>query len=401
MRKKMIRLAVIFVSCVFFFLGCDCSHDHAHSGHDNQHHHDHDHEHDHEHDHDHDKSENCNSGEKCSDKGESHQHTSQNTIRLSMNIQRAMGLETVKAQKRDVKSIFTCSGVYELLPNARESVATPVAGRLTILVKPLSYVKKGDALFTVTSPELVARSRQIAALERRLDAYRQIKTRNAELENELEVKRAERLALISHSEEKHGVITLVSPVDGLVESFLKQNGEWLGMGDSPVVIVRSHALCFKALVPSGEAAKLKDDLSARVGSFAGKVRLGVGDNTSLVPVYVIFDGDVKALAGMRDEAVIVLSDSKTSALAIPAKSIVSINLKPTVFVRDSKDSEKFLALEVDTFDSSGGWTEVEGLDADAEVVVSGAYELKLALPSGETKSAGHFHADGTFHEAEH
>jgi hypothetical protein len=29
------------------------------------------------------------------------------------------------------------------------------------------------------------------------------------------------------------------------------------------------------------------------------------------------------------------------------------------------------------------------------------YELKLAVQTGETKSAGHFHADGTFHEGEH
>jgi hypothetical protein len=34
-------------------------------------------------------------------------------------------------------------------------------------------------------------------------------------------------------------------------------------------------------------------------------------------------------------------------------------------------------------------------------VSDGAYELKLALQEeGDKKSAGHFHADGTFHEGD-
>jgi len=59
--------------------------------------------------------------------------------------------------------------------------------------------------------------------------------------------------------------------------------------------------------------------------------------------------------------------------------------------------------EVVTGKSGGGWTEIKNFpDDDEEVVIRGQYELKLALPSGEGggKKAGHFHADGAFHESD-
>ena len=67
------------------------------------------------------------------------------------------------------------------------------------------------------------------------------------------------------------------------------------------------------------------------------------------------------------------------------------------------DDDRFVAVPVVPGVSKGGWTAVEGLpDGDVEVVVAGAYELRIAVMSKESgvKTTGHFHADGQFHEGE-
>lgn len=376
-------------AALFMFCGCDCSHDHGHGeGHV------HSGECRHSHGHGHENAQNS-----------PHVHgecREAKSVRVAPAVQRVIGLETVKAVKRDVSSLLLCPGRYELLPDARERVSTPVAGRLDILVRPLAKVKKGDALFTVTSPDLVARSREISVLSKRLEVYREIKTRNAALENELDVKRAARSSLLAGAEEKDGVVTVRAGVDGLVDAFLAKSGDWLGTGAAALEVVRPGSLRFKALVAAADAGGLKDGLRAQVGALSGEVRLGVGDDSGLVPVYVVFKGEVDAIAGARGEATVFTGGGGEPKTAVPSECVVSIGLQPTVFVRDAADRGRFIAVDVTPLESAGGWTAVDGLPSDGvEVVSKGAYELKLALPGGGNRGAGHFHADGTFHEGEH
>lgn len=334
--------------------------------------------------------------------GHGHGHAAPRAVTVTKAIQSVAGIKTVRSEKRRIASTLSLAGRWELSPDARLTVASPVAGRLAILVKPLARVRKGDVLFTVTSPDLVSRARTIAVLEKRLAVYREIKTPNAALENELAVKRAERTALLAGAEEKDGVVTVRAETDGLVESYAAQNGAWLETGAPALVTVRPQALRFTALAAASDARKLTEGQRARVGAEEGVLRLGVGDDTGLVPVYVVFRKDVAALAGERARATCVTDEAETPRPSVPSAAIVSIGLQPTVFVKDAHDAEKFIAVSVTPGASGGGWTAVEGLpSADAEVVTDGAYELKLALPSADKKPAGHFHADGTFHEGEH
>jgi hypothetical protein len=318
-------------------------------------------------------------------------------------VQNVMGLKTVHAEKRRVSSTVVFAGRYELCPDARKVVASPVAGRLTLLVKPLAEVKKGDALFKVSSPDLVARSHDIEALEKRVRVYREIKTPNAALENDLAVKRAERAAMLAGAEEKDGIITVRAAAGGMVESLIAQDGAWLETGAAALQTVRTHDLRFKALAAASDALKLRNGMPAKVGEHHGYVRIGVGDDTGIVPIYVLFDKDVHALAGARSQAECVTDETDEPHIAVPSRCIVSVGLQPTVFIRDAHDAGRFVAVPVTPGVSGGGWTAVEGLPSGhCEVVSEGAYELKLALPSaGGSKSAGHFHADGTFHEGEH
>ena len=375
---------------------CGCGE--HHEGCEHQHHHEHQHDHAHEHEHKH--------GESCS-----HDHTPQNPhhsspishLTIPLAVQKVMGLKTVRAEMRRVASTISFSGRYELNPDARQKIATPVSGRLTLHVKALTHVKKGQSIFSVSSPELVARAREIDALEKRLAVYREIKTPNAALENELAVKRAEREALLAGADEKDGTVTVRAAEDGMIESLLAQNGAWLETGAAAVQTVQMHDLRFKALAAASDALRLKDSMPAKVGENAGRIQLGVGDDSGLVPVYVLFDSEVSAIAGERGHAECVTDETERPHAAIPSKCIVSVGLQPTVFMKDPHDAERFIAIPVIPDASGGGWTAVEGLSPHkSEIVCEGGYELKLALPSaGATKESGHFHADGTFHTGEH
>jgi hypothetical protein len=381
---------------------CGCGEHHEGCGHQHHHEHQHDHEkkHDHAHEHEHKHGESC-----------SHGHTPQNPhhsspishLTIPLAVQKVMGLKTVRAEMRRVASTISFSGRYELNPDARQKIATPVSGRLTLHVKALTHVKKGQSIFSVSSPELVARAREIDALEKRLAVYREIKTPNAALENELAVKRAEREALLAGADEKDGTVTVRAAEDGMIESLLAQNGAWLETGAAAVQTVQMHDLRFKALAAASDAIRLKDSMPAKVGENAGRIQLGVGDDSGLVPVYVLFDSEVSAIAGERGHAECVTDEAESPHAAIPSKCLVSVGLQPTVFMKDPHDAERFIAIPVIPGASGGGWTAVEGLSPHkSEIVCEGAYELKLALPSaGAKKESGHFHADGTFHTGEH
>ena len=388
MKVKMnIFLGVAVLSAVLGYAhehGANCSHGHTHGQKQ-------------EHRHEHGK---CAAGGKA----ESHNRTERalKAVSVAKAVQDVMGLKTVRAEKRRVASTVVFAGRYELSPDARKVVATPVAGRLALLVKPLAEVKKGDRLFTVSSPDLVARSHDIEALEKRVNVYREIKTPNAALENELAVKRAERAAMLAGAEENDGVVTVRAATEGMVESLVAQDGAWLETGAAAVQTVRTHDLRFKALVAASDALKLRNGMTAKVGEHHGRLRIGVGDDTGIVPIYVLFDKDVHALAGARSRAECVTDDTEKPRVAVPSRCIVSVGLQPTVFVKDAHNAERFIAVAVTPGITGDGWTAVEGLPHHCEVVSEGVYELKLALPSaGNAKSAGHFHADGTFHEGEH
>ncbi len=323
-------------------------------------------------------------------------------LTIPLEIQQVMGLQTAHAEVRAVEASRAFPGRFELNPDARQMSATPVEGRLTLHVKPLARVKVGDPLFSVASPDLVAQAHQIAVIERRLAVYREAKTPNAALESELAVLQAAREAALAGADETNGVVIVRATVEGLVEDLIAAQGAWVERGASVVQLVQPHNLRFVAQVAAEDVATLADGIPATVGAEKGILRLGVGDASGLVPVYVTFDRTVASFAGARGVLECVVAGAHQPQLAVPTEAIVTIGLQPTVFVQDHHHPVHFIAVPVVLKQKGGGWTAVEGLPSEhCEVVCAGAYELKLALATGGEKSAGHFHADGVFHEGEH
>lgn len=91
------------------------------------------------------------------------------------------------------------------------------------------------------------------------------------------------------------------------------------------------------------------------------------------------------------------------ALAIPRAAIVKDGITHVFFRRDPKDANKAIRVEADMGVDDGRWVVINsGISLSDEIVLDGAYELKLASQqSGVAQKGGHFHADGTFHADDH
>ncbi len=96
---------------------------------------------------------------------------------------------------------------------------------------------------------------------------------------------------------------------------------------------------------------------------------------------------------------VVAESSGDLALAIPRAAIAKDGITHVFFRRDPQDPNKAIRVEADMGVDDGRWVAINsGLSLNDEVVLDGAYELKLASEqSGATQKGGHFHADGTFH----
>ena len=375
--KRMV--ATVVLSLVASAFAAEKIHKHA-----CEHEHEQEHEHEHKHEHDHE-----------------HEHAHGVGVEVSAAAAQAMGLRTVRPEKRRMCSTISLLGRLELAPDARMSAATPVAGRVLIKVRPLESVTAGTVLFTVEAPELRAKTKEIALLEQRLKVYRDLNRAPAERESELALKRAEREAMLAGAEERDGVVSVRATASGRVESLPVSDGSWVASGTTVVELQRADRVRFAASVASSEAGRLKDGMKITCGEHVGTLRMGFGGSDGLTQVYAVFDRELPFRPGERLHVDCVTNENETPVIAVPSACIVKVGLEPTVFVRDEHDEDRYAAVKVELGRTNGGWTEVKGLpdDDDLEIVKEGAYELKIALAAKSGSApAGHFHADGTFHE---
>jgi multidrug efflux pump subunit AcrA (membrane-fusion protein) len=95
----------------------------------------------------------------------------------------------------------------------------------------------------------------------------------------------------------------------------------------------------------------------------------------------------------------IVVDSSPRALAVPRSAIVQDGLTHVFFRRDPSDPSTAIRVEADMGVSDGRWVVLNsGVGPGDEVVLAGAYELKLATTQNRSGSqGGHVHADGSTH----
>jgi hypothetical protein len=86
--------------------------------------------------------------------------------------------------------------------------------------------------------------------------------------------------------------------------------------------------------------------------------------------------------------------------AIPRRAVVKDGLEHVFFLRERDEPDHVRRVVAHLGATDGRWVEVlEDVEPGDEVVLDGAYELKLATQlAGGAPEGGHVHADGSVHE---
>ena len=407
------------------------------------------HAHDHDHGeacegHAHDEAQTPNAERGDHEHGETCDHAQdEEAFTMPESAQRLLGLSVVTAMPRRVTGTVRFPGRFELMPDARRAYSAPLPGVVEVKVRPPQRVAAGEVLFTLHAPEWARVNGEVRdaaaalallkveseALRKRLSQLREAGVRHAELEQQLAVKEAEteraeqtrqnadaaRAAILALCREQDGVLTVTAREAGVIERVPVSSGAWADAGAEVAAVVRTDRLWFRADGIPAELVQVRDGQAGFVEPLTahgaqppatGRVELGFAtdDAARIHPLYLISD-TWPAWAGPGRAGVlsVAVAASAPEQIALPEACVVTDGLRQIVFVRDPHDAQRLIKREVALGASDGDWVAVEGVTAGEAVVLDGAYELKLAAPSAGTsqRAAGHFHADGQFHEGEH
>jgi len=200
---------------------------------------------------------------------------------------------------------------------------------------------------------------------------------------------------------------------GVVEALALTNGAWADERTLVLTTVQPDHLRFRAMGLQADLPKLANGATAWIapprtpGLNIGDVvpadlQLGLDahpDNRTITLIARPLELRPWMRPGVSAFLEVVAESSGAKALAIPRSAIVKDGITHVFFRRDPLDPNQAIRVEADMGVDDGRWVVIHsGLVRGDEVVLDGAYELKLATAqSGASQKGGHFHADGSFH----
>ena len=324
--------------------------------------------------------------------------------------------------------------------HALETYALPCSGRIRLHVKTAQTVRKGDTLYTLSSPDYADQAvavqsaaanlerckREVQALRSRIANLAQAGARNSELESQLTFKIAEEtqlqrdcqiaqtrlrsLAMDAEQAEENGLPVLIvrAHADGVVHNVGIAQNSWAEQGAPVITMSDSTALevvgtLYAAEVPHISEVRVYLPVGRENVELSGTWRVAEQVNAATQTRNIFFTPQslpAGARAGQLCRMDIYDAPSEAGIVSIPDSAIVRIGTDDVVFVELNEG--KYAMLKVHAGESKRGMTPVAGLHPGQKIVVKGGYELKYNLPQTEgLKKAGHFHADGKFHEGDH
>lgn len=196
-------------------------------------------------------------------------------------------------------------------------------------------------------------------------------------------------------------IAIASPMGGYVKSLLVRQGEYVSMGQPIAIVTNNRRLQLRADVPVSDMQQLSAIGSANF-QIAGSNRVyslsnmhgkllsygrSIDDGSTFIPVTFEFDNIGDIVSGAYAE-VWLLSKQQTSTLSIPIDALTEAQGHTYIYIKVAKDV--YTKREVTTGGTDGKRIEIKsGLKTGEQVVVSGAYAVRLA--SAQTAIPAHNH----------
>jgi multidrug efflux pump subunit AcrA (membrane-fusion protein) len=206
---------------------------------------------------------------------------------------------------------------------------------------------------------------------------------------------------------------------GVVDSIAAISGSYVDENMPVLTTVQPEQVCFRANALQSDMGNLISGMAVTVvappgGSLADSIPI---DGTLIVAptadpqrrtIGLIMMPNPQpnrgsatwARAGVSAFLEIVNQVGAQNELAVPLSSVVKDGTSAIIFRRDPKDPNKAIRLDADLGLDDGRWIVIKsGVAEGDEVVLDGVYQLMVAT-SGSITTGGHFHPDGTFHEAD-
>lgn len=225
---------------------------------------------------------------------------------------------------------------------------------------------------------------------------------------------------VEHGGETQPVYRVIDSIEvrathpGIVELLAQTDGSYADAPSLVLSTVDTTKVRFRALALQTDLARLIDAPLARIvppnapgiaqsDSIEASVAIGLEAHPEQRTVTLIASTDESrpwARPGVSAFLEVVTDTTTAPALAIPRSAIVRDGIVHVFFRRDPQDPNKAIRVEADMGVDDGRWVAINsGLSLKDEVVLDGAYELKLASEqSGVSQKGGHFHADGSYHD---
>ena len=202
--------------------------------------------------------------------------------------------------------------------------------------------------------------------------------------------------------------------DGIVDELFVTNGSWVEQGARVMKTVDPVALRFRADAPQTDIQYYKNGQNVLIvpsegasinlqKTMGGRLIKGYRADSQqrTLPLYVVPDAiEDWAAPGVSAYMEVLIKGDDRLQMAAPLSCIVRDGLVDIFFRRDPKNPDFVIRMEADLGENDGRWVVLRsGVRVGDEIVMNGAYQLKLAGVGKTPNEAGHFHADGTWHSA--
>ncbi len=323
-----------------------------------------------------------------------------------------LGIKTGAVRPGNAVNQLRVPGEFILKANAVEAIALPIDGFVYRHVEHGQAVKQGEVIAEVDSISYRTQKTTLETLQSRLEVLKRNQVVDAALTREAVILQA---ALPQVELTAEGRILLRSKHAGVVNCPVLAQGAFMAIGSEIAQVVDTQAIEFQARIakkhalsqlPKGPISGYIVDTDGCVLTEPSAIRMGLPTPTNdAVYAYIPVSSstpDHTPYVGMPAIATLsIKADHDHDHLQVPSSALVDDGIEQVVFVKVA--AETFAKVPVEVFNSSQGWSTIHGaIHHDAQIVIRGAYAISQAFASqsGTKPVAGHFHADGVFHEGD-
>ena len=326
-------------------------------------------------------------------------------LTISAAQRQQIGIRTALVQPAGAVPVAMLPAVVVPPPGARVAVSAPFAGviRQSFAVSGQS-VRKGEALATVFSREVLEIGAELSRAKARQGVARSAAARTDQLvkegivagaraeearaalrEADADVASRARLLSLAHADAGTGIYTLRAPIAGRVSTASATTGAAIDGMAAPFVIDAAQRFAIEAQLPERLVGQVRiGDRISLPGGGTGTVT-AIGATIDPQTRAALLKASVPALPGLvagRSISIGLLARPVAGAVMVPAAAVVRVGGQTMVF---SETGDGFAMIPVRQHASSGGNAVITGLPGGARVAVSGVSELKamgLAAAAG-------------------